>query len=69
MSLPRVDLNVREFFKGKSVLITGTTGFVGKVLLEKLLRDLPEVRVIYCLIRNKPKKTLHQRLMGEILSA
>lgn len=28
-----------EFFDGQTVFVTGTTGFVGKCLLEKLLRD------------------------------
>jgi len=28
-----------EFYDGQSVFATGTTGFVGKCMLEKLLRD------------------------------
>jgi FlaA1/EpsC-like NDP-sugar epimerase len=30
---------ISEFYVGQTVLVTGTTGFVGKCLLEKLLRD------------------------------
>lgn len=41
-----------EFYKNKSLLITGTTGFVAKVLLEKILRVL-DVKRIFILIRAK----------------
>ncbi|KAG7295476.1 hypothetical protein JYU34_021671 [Plutella xylostella] len=44
---------VAEYFAGKSVLVTGATGFVGKVLLEKLLRCCPGVETIYLLMRKK----------------
>lgn len=43
--------SVVDFFRGKSILVTGATGFVGKVLLEKLLRSCPEVSTIYLLMR------------------
>jgi len=45
--------DIREFFSGKSVLVTGGTGFVGKVLIEKLLRSCDEIVNIFVLIRNK----------------
>lgn len=41
-----------RFYDQKSILITGTTGFVAKVLLEKILRVL-DVRCVYILIRAK----------------
>ncbi|XP_067140774.1 putative fatty acyl-CoA reductase CG5065 [Centruroides vittatus] len=44
--------DVRDFYSGKSVFVTGGTGFVGKVLLEKLLRSC-DLKNIYVLIRNK----------------
>ncbi len=40
---------------GKNVFITGTSGFVGKVVLEKLLRDVPDVGQIYLLLRGNRK--------------
>lgn len=32
---------IAQFFRGKSVFITGGTGFVGKQIIEKLLRSCP----------------------------
>ena len=44
---------ILDYYAGKTLLITGATGLVGKVLVEKLLRELPQVRRIYVLIRPK----------------
>lgn len=44
------------FFPGKQVLLTGATGFLGKVVLEKLLREVPEVGRVFLMIRPCPKK-------------
>ena len=38
--IQHLDLKIRDFYAGKSILLTGTTGFLGKVVLEKILRDL-----------------------------
>lgn len=48
------ELAVQEFYRDKAVLITGVTGFLGKILLEKLLRSCPGIRRIFLLIR--PRK-------------
>lgn len=58
---------ISTFYEGKSILVTGATGFLGKVLLEKLLRTSPELRVIYILVRPKAGQTLQQRV-NEMLS-
>ncbi|XP_072574256.1 fatty acyl-CoA reductase 1 isoform X2 [Paramormyrops kingsleyae] len=44
---------IPEYYAGKTVLITGGTGFMGKVLLEKLLRSCPDVKAAYVLVRAK----------------
>ena len=49
---------IRNFYRGKTVLVTGTTGFVGKVLLEKLIRTFSDVKCIYLMIRPRPNITL-----------
>ncbi|XP_049638844.1 fatty acyl-CoA reductase 2-like [Suncus etruscus] len=53
---------IATFYEGKSILITGATGFLGKVLLEKLLRTSPDFRVIYILVRPKAGQTPQQRV-------
>jgi nucleoside-diphosphate-sugar epimerase len=43
--------DVRAAFAGKRILLTGATGFVAKVLLEKLIRTVPDLGRIVLLIR------------------
>lgn len=51
-----------QFYKNKSIFITGATGFLGKALVEKLLRSCRDLNTIYILIRHKKGKTPSQRL-------
>lgn len=44
-------LSVREALAGKHILLIGGTGFIGKVWLAKVLKDLPEIGRLYLLIR------------------
>ncbi|XP_066995732.2 putative fatty acyl-CoA reductase CG5065 isoform X2 [Anabrus simplex] len=59
-------VGVEEWYDGCTVFVTGGTGFMGKVLLEKLLRSLPGLKRIYVLIRPKrdvpPEKRLDAML-------
>ncbi|WP_250657568.1 fatty acyl-CoA reductase [Alkalimarinus coralli] len=62
--------SVLDVLSGKKVLITGTTGFVGKVVLEKLLRDVSEIGQIYLLIRgNKQYPDAHSRFINQIANS
>lgn len=54
--------SIAEYYAGKSVLITGATGFMGKVLVEKLLRSCPEVKTLYILVRPKAGQSMQQRV-------
>ena len=49
--------------------MTGTTGFVGKVVLEKFLRAIPHFRKIFVMVRAKKNKTVQDRLDNEILKS
>lgn len=53
--------NIQKFYKSLNVFITGGTGFMGKLLIEKLLRST-EVSTIYVLIREKKGKNAHSRI-------
>uniref|UniRef100_A0A8D8YXS6 Fatty acyl-CoA reductase n=1 Tax=Cacopsylla melanoneura TaxID=428564 RepID=A0A8D8YXS6_9HEMI len=53
---------VAETFTGKTIFMTGATGFLGKVLLEKILRKSPNVKRIYILMRQKKGKNAKQRI-------
>ncbi|KAI9498954.1 male sterility protein-domain-containing protein [Zychaea mexicana] len=65
---------VTEFYRGKTILLTGATGFVGKAVLWKLVQSLgPSLGKIYLLIRNGSNKRSKigrpaDRIKSEILS-
>ncbi|KAG5887300.1 hypothetical protein JTB14_007027 [Gonioctena quinquepunctata] len=54
--------SITEYFEGKDILITGGSGFIGKVLIEKILRSCPAVGKIYFLLRGKRGKSIEERL-------
>ncbi|XP_037955528.1 putative fatty acyl-CoA reductase CG5065 [Teleopsis dalmanni] len=53
---------VQEYYKGKTVFITGASGFMGKVLLEKLLYSCSELKEVIIIVRPKRGKTPDIRL-------
>lgn len=52
---------IQRFYAGSNVFITGGTGFLGKLLIEKLLRSCGDLNAIYLLIRPKKGKPVHSR--------
>ncbi|XP_068085001.1 putative fatty acyl-CoA reductase CG5065 isoform X3 [Anabrus simplex] len=44
---------IPEFYAGQDVFVTGATGFVGKIVVEKLLWSCPRIGNIYMLVRRR----------------
>ena len=57
-----------QFYERKCVFITGATGFMGKVLVEKLLRSCPDIDKIFLLLRPAKGKDVSSRLQEFIQS-
>ena len=54
--------SIPAFYTDRALFITGATGFMGKVLVEKLLRSCPAVRKLYLLVRPKKGQSPQQRV-------
>ncbi|GJN31937.1 hypothetical protein PR202_gb20399 [Eleusine coracana subsp. coracana] len=57
---------VAGFFLEKSILITGSTGFLGKLLVEKILRVQPDVKKLYLLVRAPDAASAKKRVLSEV---
>ncbi|XP_032668396.1 putative fatty acyl-CoA reductase CG5065 isoform X2 [Odontomachus brunneus] len=53
---------IQSFYKDKIIFITGATGFMGKVLLEKLLYSCSDLDKVYILMRPKRGRSIELRL-------
>ena len=53
---------VVRFYERRCVLVTGGTGFMGRVLIEKLLRSCHDISKIYLLLRTKAGGEVQDRL-------
>jgi len=63
-------LSVAAALAGQRVLITGTTGFIAKAVLEKLVRDVPGIASIVVLLRgSRAQPDAAQRFQAEVLRA
>lgn len=52
---------IKDFYDDSTILVTGGTGFLGKVLIEKILRTCLNVQCIYILLRTKKGLSSDQR--------
>ncbi|CAJ2654638.1 unnamed protein product [Trifolium pratense] len=57
---------MENFLKGKTILVTGTTGFLAKVFVEKILRIQPEIKKLYLLVRASNTDLASYRLKNEV---
>src|SRR5262245_8037899 len=64
---------IQDFFAGKTVLVTGATGFLGKALVEKMLRSFHDLGRIFLLIRPKERGSrsvaADQRFQDDVLKS
>ncbi|CAK9798432.1 Putative fatty acyl-CoA reductase CG5065 [Anthophora plagiata] len=58
---PKEKSEIIEFFAHTNILITGGTGFLGKLLVEKLLRSCPNIEKLYITVRPRKGKTSLER--------
>nr|CAB3457348.1 unnamed protein product [Digitaria exilis] len=58
---------VAERLRNRTVLITGATGFIAKLLVEKTLRLQPTVRRLYLLVRAGEQASATERVRSEIM--
>lgn len=54
--------SIKSFYKDQNVFITGVSGFMGKVLLEKILYSCSDVKQVFVLIREKRGKSGSERV-------
>jgi fatty acyl-CoA reductase len=57
---------IAESLAGKRLLVTGSTGFLGTALVERLLRSVPDCELVL-LVRSGRRSTAAQRVQREIL--
>ncbi|XP_075221350.1 fatty acyl-CoA reductase wat-like [Lycorma delicatula] len=53
---------IQQFYKGETILITGGTGYLGGVIIEKLMRSCPNFKKIYLIVRTKKGKSHTERM-------
>ena len=53
---------IAQFYEARGVFVTGGTGFVGRLLIEKLLRSCVNIGRIYVLMRPKRGKGIEERM-------
>ncbi|KAL4327755.1 hypothetical protein AHAS_Ahas13G0131800 [Arachis hypogaea] len=59
--------NIVHFLEDKTILVTGATGFLAKIFVEKILRVQPNVKKLYLLLRTTDTKSTEHRLHHEII--
>eukprot|EP00976_Prorocentrum_cordatum_P108337 1194821-Prorocentrum_minimum.AAC.6 len=56
---------ITPFLKDKTIFISGTTGFLGKLILEKILHEQPDVAKVYVIVSPRRGKSAAERLSAQ----
>ncbi|XP_044482053.1 probable fatty acyl-CoA reductase 4 [Mangifera indica] len=56
-----------NFLKDKTIFVTGATGFLAKVFVEKILRTQPNVKKLYLLVRAPDPDFAMKRILNEFV--
>ncbi|MED6205248.1 hypothetical protein PIB30_016041 [Stylosanthes scabra] len=59
--------SILQFLQDKTILVTGATGFIAKIFVEKILRSQPNVKRLYLLLRATDIESATHRLHHEII--
>ena len=60
-------VDLAEAFRGREIMITGVTGFLGKVALTMLLDRYPEIGKVYVLVRPRAGGTAEDRFFNKVV--
>ncbi|KAL8479873.1 hypothetical protein ACS0TY_026715 [Phlomoides rotata] len=60
--------SILEFLENRSILVTGATGFLAKIFIEKILRVQPNVKKLYVLLRASDSKSAMSRFNTEVIT-
>ena len=63
------EVSAADLFAGRTMLVLGVTGFVGKVLLAMMLDRFPEIRHLYVQIRPRKNAPGAERFRKDILGS
>ncbi|XP_022153088.1 fatty acyl-CoA reductase 3-like [Momordica charantia] len=56
-----------EFLENKTIFVIGALGFLGKIMVEKILRVQPNVKKLYLLLRSVDEITATKRFYDEVV--
>ena len=62
-------IDLSAAFRGREILLTGVTGFLGKVALTMLLDRYPDIGKVYVLVRPRAGGTADERFFGKVVTA
>ena len=66
---PREPIDLSQAFRDREILLTGVTGFLGKVALAMLLDRYPDIRRVHVLVRPRAGGTAEDRFFGKVAAA